>query len=101
MVMKVPAFKIGNATVPFTPDRETVESVSYECADISLFAYRMIDTIDLYEGESKLGSFQINSYYEFAKGQGSAELVDVVEKFYTYCRSALAYRNSVLQDSGN
>ena len=94
-------FKIGNATVPFTPDTETVESVSYECADISLFAYRMIDTIDLYEGESKLGSFQINSYYEFAKGQGSATLVDVVEKFYTYCRSALAYRNSVLQDSGN
>lgn len=94
-------FKIGNDTVPFTADEETIDTVNYECADISLFAYRMIDTIDLYEGTTKLGSFQINSYYEFARTQSNAALVDVVEKFYTYCVSAKEYRNSVLQGGEN
>lgn len=89
-------FKIGNSAVPYTQTARTDGGVTYVCAEISVFAYKMIQTVELYQGEQKLGGFHINSYYEFAKTQNDEKLVDVVERFYIYCKSAKAYRDAVI-----
>ena len=46
------------------------------------------------------GSYHINTYYDYVSGDSYTEdnkalLVDLVEKFYTYCQSALTYKSSV------
>ncbi len=97
-------FKSGGSTVSYEVATDTVSGTTYTCADISLFAYRMIDTIDVYNGAEKLGSFHIDRYYDFVSGTGDdsyagadkTALTDLVEKFYTYCVRAKAYRTEVL-----
>ncbi len=95
------SFKIGTTVVPYEKASEVISGTTYVCADISLFAYRMIETIDVYEGEAKLGSFHINSYYDFAKAGSDTALADLVEKFYTYCISAKAYRDEIVSPANN
>ncbi|MBQ8290020.1 MAG: metallophosphoesterase [Clostridia bacterium] len=94
-------FKIGNTSVSYAVTYDTVSGISYACADISLFAYKMISTIDVYEGSEKLGSFHIDSYYDFVKEQNNASLTDLVEKFYTYCISAKSYRDEIISSQNN
>ena len=89
-------FKIGESVIPYTDASEVIGEYTYAYADIALFAYRMIDTIDIYMGGEKIGCFHINSYYDFALTQNNDALVDVVERFYEYCRSAKAYRDEVI-----
>ena len=57
----------------------------------------MIDEVSLYLADTYLGSFHINDYYAYAKTQGVPALVDLVEKFYIYCKGALAYRNEIIK----
>ena len=66
--------------------------------DIDLYAYQMCDEI-LYSinGEYK-GSYHMNSYYQFAKGQSDEKLLLVFESFFRYCQSARAYRFEQLGD---
>jgi len=94
-------FKIGNTSVSYAVTYDTVSGISYTCADISLFAYKMISTIDVYEGSEKLGSFHIDSYYDFVKEQNNESLTDLVEKFYTYCISAKSYRDEIISSQNN
>lgn len=88
------SFKIDGQTLAAETGSETVNSTVMKYVDISLYAYKMIKTVELYEGENKIGSFHINAYCDFAVSEGDTALVDVVEKFYTYCKSALAYKKA-------
>ena len=90
------SFKIGGAAQEYTPTSEKVGETDFVCADISLFAYKMIGTVEVYNGSTKLGSFHINDYHDFALTQNNSALVDVVERFYMYCKSAKAYRDEVI-----
>ena len=90
------SFKISGETVSYTVTNKTVGENTFVCADISLFAYRMIDTVEVYLDGVKQGSFHINSYYDFALTQNDNALVGVVERFYVYCKSAKAYRDEVI-----
>ena len=71
--------------------------------DVSLYAHRMIKGIDYYVGETKMGTYHINTYYDYVSGEGEGcyvgenkeALTDIVEKFYTYCKSAAAYKAEV------
>ncbi|MBQ2737694.1 MAG: metallophosphoesterase [Clostridia bacterium] len=90
------AFKIDGVAQKFTATSETIGETNFVCADISLFAYKMIGTVEVYNGSTKLGSFHINDYYDFALTQNNSALVDVVERFYMYCKSAKAYRDEVI-----
>ena len=92
------AFKIDGVAQKFTATSETIGETNFVCADISLFAYKMIGTVEVYNGSTKLGSFHINDYYDFALTQNSPTLVEVVERFYMYCKSAKAYRDEVIGD---
>ena len=47
-----------------------------------------------------MGTYHINDYYDYVSGEGytaanKEKLVDLVEKFYTYCKSAQAYKAEV------
>jgi len=92
------SFKIGGVAQKFTATSEAIGETDFVCADISLFAYKMIGTVEVYNGSAKLGSFHINDYYDFALTQNNSALVDVVERFYMYCKSAGAYRDEVIGD---
>ena len=78
---------------------------------ITGFAYLMNETITVTrkvadEGEVTTGDINLAAYYRQSSNNGatSAEnsiLVDIVEKFYNYCTSAKAYRNSVMNPDAN
>ncbi len=89
-------FKSGGEVISVKTGTEQIDGTTFKYVDVSLYAYRMIDTVELFCEETRLGGFHINSYYDFANGQNDVALVDLVEKFYTYCKSALAYRTEVL-----
>ena len=89
------AFKIDGVAQKFTATSEAIGENNFVCADISLFAYKMIGTVEVYNGSTKLGSFHINDYYDFALEQNNSALTEVVERFYEYCKSAKAYRDEV------
>ena len=92
------SFKIGGVAQEYTETAETIGESTFVCADISLFAYKMIGTVEVYNGSTKLGSFHINDYHAFALTQNNSALVEVVERFYMYCKSAKAYRDEVIGD---
>ena len=75
------------------------EGETYDYVDISLYAYQMIEEITYTVGDES-GSYHINSYYNYVTGDDYTEadkktLIDLVEKFYNYCKSAAEYRDSV------
>lgn len=89
----------------FTQDGEELEYTvgttfdggkSYLHCDISLYAYRMIDSIEYTNGETS-GVYHINSYCDSIGGAG-ANLAKMVAGFYNYCLSAEEYRKSVLDN---
>ncbi len=95
------SYKVGGSPVTFTKGSEVISDSTFYYADISLYAYRMIDTVDVYNGSTKVGSFNVGAYYEYVSGNSytgadKTKLVDLVEKFYTYCKSADEYRNEVV-----
>ena len=89
-------FKISGNAVPYTEVSKTIGESTFVCADISLFAYKMIGTIEVYKDGVMQGSFHINSYHDFALAENDNALVSVVERFYAYCKSAKAYRDEVI-----
>ncbi|MBQ8289581.1 MAG: discoidin domain-containing protein [Clostridia bacterium] len=89
------SFKIGGVAQEYTATAETIGESNFVCADISLFAYKMIGTVEVFNGSTKLGSFHINDYYDFAIKQNNSALTEVVERFYMYCVSAQKYREEV------
>ena len=90
------AFKIGSSALEYTTDEEKeVESyVGLTYVDISLYAYEMVEEITVTKGTAS-ANYHINFYYQ-GVDKNNAELVDVVIKFYNYCASAAAYRDSVI-----
>ena len=90
-------FKQGGTVLECTVS----EDLTY--IDVSLYAHRMIKGIDYYVGETKMGTYHINTYYDYVNGEGEGcyegadkeALTDIVEKFYTYCKSAAAYKAEV------
>ena len=73
---------------------------TYDYVDISVYAYRMIGVIRYDTNDGKSGSYHINSYVDYVNGDqytesDKAELSDLTEKFYNYCKSAEAYREYV------
>ncbi len=66
--------------------------------EIGLVAYRMIGEIDVYMDGNKVGTYHINDYLDYASGDyaggDKANLVDLTQKFYIYCQSALNYKNA-------
>ena len=78
------------------------ENVSVEVSadgkyiDIDVFAYELCETVTYTADGSEGGSFHINAYYEWSKTQNDDALVNVVARFYKYCQSARAYRDSVI-----
>jgi len=63
--------------------------------EISLYAYKMCETIDYVVGEDK-DSCHIKCYYEWSKTKNNDALVKLVLRFAKYCESAAAYRESVV-----
>ena len=69
--------------------------------DIDVYAYALCETVTVKKGESSLGSFHIRAYYTYVSGEGytgddKAALVSLTERFWKYCQSARAYRDSAL-----
>ena len=90
-------FKSGSNTLAYTPGTYTEDEISYEYAELELYAYQLIDEITYTDGEYT-GSYHINSYYDFVTTDENyktdANLISLVEKLYNYCKSAAAYRDT-------
>ena len=89
-------FKYENTTLPYSNyGTESFDGIIYNYVDISLYAYQLMGTISYSNGINN-GYFHINSYVDFIKTNGehknNEELIDLVQKLYIYCKSALAYR---------
>ena len=105
-------YSIGGRELAYTTGEDaTGNYVGYTYVIITGYAHLMTDTITVsrktpVEGEVNSGDINLEAYYYLASNGGtvSAEnstLVDIVEKFYNYCTSAKAYRNSVMNPDAN
>lgn len=80
---------------------ETVSGTDEELGayiEMDVYAYQMCYTVELIytDGETVIsGSYNIYSYYEFAKTSGDARLTALCERFIAYCQSAAEYRAQV------
>ncbi|MBR2651193.1 MAG: hypothetical protein IKD45_05985, partial [Clostridia bacterium] len=92
-------FKAGNSVLDYTTGTYTEGGVEYTYAEVELYAYQLIGEITYTAGEYS-GSYHINSYYDFVTTDETyktdTNLISLVEKLYTYCKSAEAYRTSVI-----
>ena len=66
--------------------------------DLDTYAYAVCETVTYTISGVESGSFDINAYYEWAKGQNDSDLVNLVERFAKYSESAKAYRDSVISE---
>ena len=91
-------FKAENRTLRFTEGVMTIDGKTYNYAEVSLYAYQMVNEIT-YSNGTVDGSYHINSYYDFVttddEYKNDANLISLVEKLYNYAKSAEAYRASV------
>ncbi len=91
-------FKSGNTTLSFKTGTMTVLEKTYNYAEVSLYAYQLIEEITYSDGVNS-GSYHLNSYYDFVTTddgyKNDVNLITLVEKLYNYCKSAEAYRTSV------
>ena len=91
-------FKSGNTVLDFTTGTMMVGDKTYNYAEVSLYAYQLINEITYTDGTNS-GSYHINSYYDFVTTEdelkNDVNLISLVEKLYNYCKSAEAYRASV------
>ena len=82
-------FKIGNGAVESEDITTGSDSVG-NYVDISVYAYRMIENITIEKG-TDTATYHINHYY----GSMAESERDIVIKFYSYCKSAAAYKAAV------
>ena len=91
-------FKSGNTTLEYTVGTMSIGENTHYYAEVSLYAYQMINEITYTDGTNS-GTWHINSYYDFVTTddelKNDANLISLVEKLYNYCKSAEAYRASV------
>ena len=83
-------FKQGGRALETNVGTGEVDGKTYTTIDISVYAYRMCDTITYYVNGVETGTYHINSYYAFA--QNDANLKAIVEAFWSYCQAARAYK---------
>ena len=92
-------FKVGNRAL-------TEKDIAHKDAtyvEFSLYAYEMTEDFTYTVG-GESGAYNLASYYAYISGEGEndydgedkATLTDLVAKFYNYCASAKAYRDSVI-----
>ena len=91
-------FKSNNTTLKYSVGTKIIGEKTHYYAEISLYAYQMINEIEYTDGTNS-GTWHINSYYDFVTTdnelKNDANLINIVEKLYNYCKSAEAYRSSV------
>ena len=83
-------FKQGGRALETTVGTGVVDGKTYTTIDISVYAYRMCETVTYYINGVETGTYHINAYYAFA--QSDANLKAIVEAFWSYCQSARAYK---------
>ena len=74
------------------------EIVPGNCIVVTTYAYAVRETIEYtVEGTDITGSYNLKAYYEYmaGEGNGSEELLALVERLFKYSESAEAYRNEV------
>lgn len=103
------SFKVGERVLDFTYDTyvSADELNGHIYVNVELYAYEILKTIDVYKNGVKCADYHISCYYNYANGTGENDynatdkdaLVALVESFYTYCKSAESYRNSVINSA--
>ena len=96
------SFKVGERALKITEDNY---NASENYVEFSLYAYEMTEVFSYTVANTEVaGKYNLISYYAYASGSGENDykgadkeaLTDVTAKFYNYCVSAAAYRNSVI-----
>ena len=92
------SFWAGNILLNYTTGTMVIDGVTYNYAEVSLFAYQLIREI-CYSNGTESGRYHLNSYYDFVttdeEYKNNANLITLVEKLYNYAKSAEAYRAAV------
>ena len=85
------SFKVGNRTV------EAKASEDGKYVEIVMYAYMMLDDVTFtVKTTGATGTYNLYSYYEYAKTLNNANLTAVVEALMKYAVSASNYRTSVI-----
>ena len=96
------SFKVGERALEITDDNY---NASENYVEFSLYAYEMTEVFSYTVKDTAVaGEYNLISYYAYASGSGTNDykgddkeaLTDLVAKFYNYCASAKAYRDSVI-----
>ena len=96
-------YSIGGRELAYTKGKDATG----DYVIVTGYAHLMTDTITVsrktpVEGEVNSGEINLEAYYDLQKNNNAkATLIDIVEKFYNYCASAKAYRNSVMNPDAN
>jgi hypothetical protein len=86
------SFKVGNRTVEATEGNDKYG----DYLEVTMYAYMMLDDVTFtVKGTDVTGTYNLYSYYEYAKTLNNANLVAVVEGLMKYSVSAKAYRSAV------
>ena len=72
---------------------KTEVSADGKYVDIDAYAYALCETVTYTIDGVEMGSYHINAYYEWSKGQSKENLENLVARFAKYCESAAAYKN--------
>ena len=92
------SFWAGNILLNYTTGTMVIDGVTYNYAEVSLYAYQLIREIS-YACGNESGRYHLNSYYDFVttdeEYKDNANLITLVEKLYNYAKSAEAYRAAV------
>ena len=74
---------------------KTEVSADGKYVDIDAYAYALCETVTYTIDGVEMGSYHINAYYEWSKGQSKENLENLVARFAKYCESAAEYRRYV------
>ena len=89
------SFKVGKRAVEVTEGTDKIGKY----VEVTMYAYMMLDDVTYtVKGTDVTGTYNLYSYYEYAKTLNNANLVAIVEGLMKYSVSAKAYRDSVVKN---
>ena len=92
------SFKVGNRTLSAS-EANTGSDADGDYIEFTLYAYEMTEVFSYEIADTEIsGEYNLIAYYADAVEKSETELAEIVAKFYNYCASAKAYRNSIISE---
>ena len=92
------SFKVGERTLRAS-EAKTGNDTDGDYIEFTLYAYEMTEVFSYTVKDTAVaGEYNLIAYYADAVEKSDTDLAEIVAKFYNYCLSAKAYRNSIISE---